>query len=121
MEPDRESAGFTLIEVLVAMVIVATALVAMMGRLGASSDVQHTLVIQTLMLDTALDMIERQRLVNRVSGDEKDGVIASRGVDVHWRLWSEPTEMDGFLRQNLTVSVDHEPDLTLFLYRRMTN
>jgi len=100
------------------MGIVATALVAMVGRLGASSDVQHTLVTQTLMLDTALDMMERQRLVTKVSGSDQTGTIAARGMDIRWRLWSEPTEMDGFLRQNLTVSVDHEPDLSLFLYRR---
>jgi len=111
--------GFTLIEVLVAMGIVATALVAMVGRLGASSDVQHTLVTQTLMLDTALDMIERQRLVTKVTADEESGSVASRGIDMRWKLWSEPTEMDGFLRQNLTVSVDNEPDLSLFLYRRI--
>jgi len=102
------------------MGIVATALVAMVGRLGASSDVQRTLLTQTLMLDTALDMIERQRLVSKASADDQSGDIASRGIDMHWRLWSEATDMDGFLRQNLTVSVDGEPDLSLFLYRRVT-
>jgi len=113
--------GFTLIEVLVAMVIVSTALVAMVGRLGASSDVQHTLLTQTLMLDSALNLIERQRLLQKVNGDEQDGELSSVGVDLHWRLWSEKTEMDGFLRQNVTVSAQHEPDLTLFLYRRVMN
>ncbi len=117
----RDSAsGFTLIEVLVAMVIVATALVAMVGRLGASSDVQRTLADQTLMLDSALDLIERQRLLDRVSGDEQDGEITRNGVRLQWKLWGEPTEMDGFFRQNVTVSLNHEPDLTLFLYHRIT-
>ncbi|MDQ6964165.1 MAG: type II secretion system protein [Mariprofundales bacterium] len=113
----RDSSGFTLIEVLVAMVIVATALVAMVGRVGASSDIQHTLVTQTLMLDTALDMIERQRLV-KISGDEESGTITAHGMEMGWRLWSESTEMDGFLRQNITISMKGEPDLSLFLYRR---
>jgi len=117
----ESGAGFTLIEVLVAMVIVSTALVAMVGRLGASSDVQHTLVSQTFMLDTALDMIERQRLVQKVNSDEEEGDITSHGANLHWKLWSEATDMEGFLRQNLTVSMDHEPDLSLFLYRRVTN
>ena len=117
----RDSAsGFTLIEVLVAMVIVATALVAMVGRLGASSDVQRTLADQTLMLDSALDLIERQRLLTKVSGDEQDGVLTRNGRTLKWKLWSEPTEMDGFLRQNVTVSLNNEPDLTLFLYHHLT-
>ncbi len=115
----RRNAGFTLIEVLVAMVIVATALVAMVGRLGASSDVQQGLRMQTLMLDTALNVIEQQRLREQVRGDEEEGDLRAGGVDLRWRLWSEKTQMDGFVRQNVTVSVAHEPDLSLFLYRRV--
>jgi len=113
-----KSSGFTLIEVLVALAIAATALVAMTGRLGASSDVQHTLSLQTLMLDTALDLMERQRLSALPPTDSQDGDVTVRGVDLHWRLWSEEAGLDGFLRQNLTVSAAHEPDLSLFLYRR---
>lgn len=114
---ERAEGGFTLIEVLVAMVIVATALVAMVGRLGASSDVQRTLALHTLMLDVALNRIERQRLQKTVSGDERDGTVEAGGVTLAWRLWSEKTEMDGFLRQNVAVRAPGEPELRLFLYR----
>ena len=47
----RRQAGFTLIETLVALAIAAVALIALMGRLGASADVQRTLAMQAIAVD----------------------------------------------------------------------
>ena len=52
--------GFSLIEVLVALGIAAVALVALVGRLGASADVQHSLASHTIMLDTAINLLQAE-------------------------------------------------------------
>ena len=109
--------GFTLIEVLVALGIVAVTLVALMGRLGASADVQYSLSSHTVMLDTAINLLEEERNAKTSLSDESQGDIEVGGVNYHWRLWSEKTEVVGFLRRNVSVKHPQEPELTLFLYR----
>jgi len=108
--------GFTLLEVLVALAIAATALVALSGRLGASAEVQRTLMRHGLMQETAIALLQKSRLSgNRF--EEKQGQIESGFGTMHWRLWFEKTEIDGFMRQNVEVQLEGEPPLALFLYR----
>lgn len=109
--------GFTLIEVLVALGIAAVTLVALMGRLGASADVQYSLSSHTIMLDTAINLLEEERNSKASLSDEKQGDVEVGGIRYHWRLWSEKTEVDGFIRRNVSVKHPQEPELTLFLYR----
>lgn len=109
--------GFSLIEVLAALGIAAVALVALVGRLGASADVQHSLASHTIMLDTAINLLQSERYSKKASTDEKQGEIEISGVSYHWRLWSEKTEVDGFFRRNVVIKHPDEPELTMFLYR----
>ena len=111
--------GFTLLEVLVALAIAATALMVMVGRLGASADVQRTLSAQALMLDTAIDVLDRSRLAQDSSGAfrETDGRVRADGLTVSWKSTFEPTVQPGLVRQNVEVSLPGEPQLRLFRYR----
>ncbi len=109
--------GFTLIEVLVALAIAVTALMAMTGRLGASSDIQHALSTHALMTETAQDLIEAEHLTAGVSMHEKSGVRDVGNYSFNWRIWMEKTSIDGFVRQNVEVTTEGDEPVRLFLYR----
>jgi general secretion pathway protein I len=111
--------GFTLIEVMVALSIAAVTLVALMGRLGASADVQYSLASHTVMLDTAMDLLQAERFSTNPLNDERSGDVELAGVSCHWRMWTEKTEAEGFVRRNVSLKHPHEPELTMFLYRRL--
>lgn len=112
-----KQAGFTLIEALVALVIAATALVALMGSLGSSADIQRSLSLHELALETAYNKLAEQAMV--VRDDEQDGELERAGQQLSWRSWSEETMLDGFKRLNVTVSVQGEPEVNVFIYREM--
>ncbi|MDX8407959.1 MAG: type II secretion system minor pseudopilin GspI [Mariprofundaceae bacterium] len=111
--------GFTLIEAIVALGIAATALVVLMGRLGASADVQHSLAMHALALDVADNELARQMQNKSSSGEEKSGKIEVDGMTLSWRSWSEKTMLDGFVRRNIAVRVPGEPDVKLFEYQEV--
>ncbi len=109
--------GFTLIEALVALGIAATALVVLLGRLGASADVQRTLADQRLALDVAANLLADEMLKPAPDGRETHGVVEAAGARLEWRRWTEKTFLDGFVRVNVAVHAPGEPDVVLFLYR----
>lgn len=109
--------GFTLIEVLVALAIAVTALMAMTGRLGASSDIQHSLSAHALMTETAQDIIETEYLIDGFSMYEKSGVRDVGSYTFNWRIWMEKSSVDGFVRESVEVSIKGEEPVRLFLYR----
>jgi len=114
MTSDR---GFTLIEVLVALGIASFALVALMGRLGASADIQRSLSLHALAIDTARNVLAEERLQDNAPTNEKQGDIQSAGIQLHWRAWSEKTMLDTFVRRNVAVKAGNEPEIILFIYR----
>lgn len=111
--------GFTLIEVLVALSIASFALVALMGRLGASADVQRTLSLNALAMSEARNLLAEDRLKKVVSNSEQQGNVDVSGVPMHWRTWTEKTALKGFVRRNVAVQADKEPEITLFMYRAL--
>ncbi len=116
----KEERGFTLIEVIAALAIAATALVVLMGRLGASADVQHSLAMHALAQDVAANELARQLQDKGGSGEEKSGKLEVDGVSLSWRSWSEKTMLDGFVRRNIAVTAPGEPEVTLFEYQELT-
>ncbi|MDQ6973871.1 MAG: type II secretion system minor pseudopilin GspI [Mariprofundaceae bacterium] len=111
--------GFTLIEVLVALSIASFALVALMGRLGASADVQRSLSLHALSMNEARNLLAEDRLKPSVSNSEEQGDVQASGVTMHWRTWSEKTALNGFVRRNVAVRAKGEPEVILFMYRAL--
>ncbi len=108
--------GFTLLEVLVAMAIAATALVVLLQRVGTSSDTQHVLDFQSLALATAIDVLERGRL-EPLTYDERHGQADVQGLRMLWTTSVEKTDVPGFVRQNIEVRAPDGRSYRLFLYR----
>jgi len=110
--------GFTLIEALVALMIASTALVVLMGRLGSSANIQHSLMMHELAMDSARNKLV-ELTISSASLDEQQGVIETGDIQLEWRSWSEKTMLDGFMRQNVSVKAPNEPKVTVFLYRKV--
>jgi len=110
--------GFTLIEALVALMIASTALVVLMGRLGSSANIQHTLSMHELAMDSARNKLTELTIAS-ASLDEQQGVIEVGDMQLEWRSWSEKTMLDGFMRLNVSVKAPKEPKVTVFLYREV--
>ncbi len=115
--PAKE-AGFTLIEALVALMIASTALVVLMGRIGSSANIQHTLTMQDMAMDAARNKLTELSIAS-ASLDEQQGVIEAGNIQLEWRSWSEKTMLDGFVRLNVSVKAPDEPKVTVFLYREV--
>jgi len=111
---NRET-GFTLIEAMVALMIAATALVVLMGSLGTSADIQHTLSMHELAMEQAQNKLIELSIASP-SLDEQKGSIEVAGMQLEWRSWSEKTMLEGFFRFNVSVQVPDEPEVSLFLY-----
>ena len=114
----RSERGFTLIEALAALGIAATALVVLMGRLGSSADIQHSLYVYEVALESAQNKIAELSLAS-VNSDEQQGTMEAGDMQLQWRSWSEKTMLDGFVRLNVTVQAANEPEVTVFLYREV--
>jgi len=113
---DRQH-GFTLLEVMVALAIAATALVVLISRVGASADIQRDLSLHALALSTAVNQLEAQRLQSGVPDTDTHGEVRMEGVTLQWHGSVQRTAGSGFVRQNMEVTAPGEPPVTLFLYR----
>ncbi len=108
--------GFTFIEVLAALAIAAFALTALIGRLGASTDIQRGLIHQRQMQNIARNLINEEILANDPSAQESSGELQWRGNTFQWRKWTEKTELERFVRRNVAVRMDGEPEFTTFVF-----
>jgi len=112
--------GFTLLEVMVALAIAATALVALMGRIGASADIQHDLSMHAEALSLAVNELEKLRLEKGAAAEKEGEVESERGV-FHWKLTIVRTLDDGFVRQNMLVTAPDGGEVRMFLYRSIAS
>jgi general secretion pathway protein I len=104
----RRSSGFTLIEVLVALVIVVLAMSAALAALVAAADSTARLRDKSLAAWIALNQISTVRLTLSAPREGQSGEdIDYAGRKWHWRQEVEKTEIPGLLR--ITVRVRQQP------------
>jgi len=112
MMPKQTARGFTLIEVMIALLVVAVALSAMLVRIQGIIDNTAYLRDKTLASWVALNQLELVRLTNQANSSlvEKDmtGVEEMANRRWVWRIEPEQTEAEGF--QQITVKVADAED-----------
>lgn len=95
--------GFTLLEVLVALAVVAIALAAL-ARVGAQSlDVQSRLEAQTMALWVADNLISELRLEPPGPNARQQGQVELGGRAWYWDVLVQPAPGDQMLRVDVAV------------------
>ncbi|MDQ6961106.1 MAG: type II secretion system protein [Mariprofundaceae bacterium] len=108
--------GFTLLEMLLALSIASTALVVMLARLGASADLLQNFETQLIGMETAIDLLERERL-EAIKKEGQTGRVSVQDIEMTWQSKITATEFEQVKRHDYILSRDGEADVELFLYR----
>ncbi|MGA7965963.1 MAG: type II secretion system minor pseudopilin GspI [Gammaproteobacteria bacterium] len=103
--------GFTLIEVLVALAVIAIGLVAVMAVAARSGRVDSELQQRTFAAWVASNQMERMRLDSKWPGlGSSDGKITLADQDWHWKATVAKTEDPDLRRVTLSVATEAKPD-----------
>jgi general secretion pathway protein I len=106
--------GFTLIEVLVALTILAIALAAGMRALAQSADGATTLKLRTLALWVAQNRLAIAELERPwPATGARSGAAREAGVTFTWREAVAPTPNPAFRRIEIVVAQAAQPDYAL--------
>ena len=107
--PYVNSRGFTLVEVMVAMAVVAVALPALLFGLIQQLDGVEYLRDRSLASWVAANQLAELRLVVDKQGALPTGRIAGEAVmagrDLHWWIDQQKTEIPGFIRVEVNVGI----------------
>jgi len=104
MTHDSPESGFTLIEVLVALAIVAIGMAAVLGTLTSSASTVVYMRDKTLANWVALNHIAEQRLQPQMPQLGKtDGDVDFAGQKWHWRQETVATAVKGMVRMDVDV------------------
>jgi general secretion pathway protein I len=96
--------GFTLIEVLVALAIVAIGMAAVLGALTSSASTILYMRDKTLAQWVALNHIAEQRLLPQIPQvGNSDGDVDYAGSKWHWRQETVATAVQGMVRMDVRV------------------
>jgi general secretion pathway protein I len=110
----RPAAGFTLVEVLVALAIVAVALTAGFRGVAQSADSATLLKQRTLALWVAQNRLALAQLeVPAPASGEREGTQLQAGATFQWRETVGGTPNPAFRRIEITVSDPSTPGYTL--------
>jgi general secretion pathway protein I len=112
--PRRGGNGFTLVEVLVALAIVAVALAAGMRALAQSADGASTLKARTLALWVAQNRLANAQLANPApSSGTFEGDAVEAGLRFRYRETVTATPNSAFRRIDIAVALPEQPDYAL--------
>jgi general secretion pathway protein I len=106
------SRGFTLVEVMVALAIVAIALPALLMSLYQQIDDTAYLRDKTLAYMVAENKLAEIRLVigstRNLSAGKDSGLASMADRDWYWWVETKTTEVENFFRVDITVSLDEQ-------------
>lgn len=104
--------GFTLVEVMVALAVVAIALPALLVSLYQHVDNTGYLRDKSMAHMVAANKLEELRLLARASENllrgQDSGVATMADREWYWRLDSQPTQVDNFFRVEIDVAASEE-------------
>lgn len=103
----RFSKGFTLLEVLIALVIVAVAVGALAHTVGQSLNHHGSLEERTLALWVADNVIAQTRIDGAATGRRR-GQARQGGREWHWEALVQPAPGSELMRVDVSVFVDAE-------------
>lgn len=105
-------AGFTLVEVMVALAVVAVALPALLVTLYQHVDATGYLRDKSMAQMVAANKFEELRILSRAGRSllqgQDSGVATMAGRQWYWWLDSQPTEADNFYRVEIEVGAEEE-------------
>ena len=108
----RRARGFSLVEVLVALMVVGMALPALMGQMQTQNDAQAALRDKTLALYVAQNKAVEYRLLKAQGAgkfsDSENGEVELAGERWHWRMTAK--DFGEFKLQQLQIEVGRAPD-----------
>lgn len=108
----EHQSGFTLVEVMVALAVVAIALPALLVTLNQHVDATGYLRDKSMAQMVAANKLEELRILSRAGQSllrgKDSGVSSMAGREWYWWLESQPTEADNFYRVTIDVGVDEE-------------
>ncbi len=101
----QTSAGFTLLEVMIALVIVGLTLLAMAGKMGSMLNAANTMRDYTYASWIAHNKITELRLANVVPEvSSSSGEVRYAGVDWAWRAVVSETGVENLYRVDVSIS-----------------
>lgn len=105
----QTSAGFTLLEVMIALVIVGLTLLAMAGKMGSMLNAANTMRNYTYASWIAHNKITEMRLANVVPEvSSSSGEVRYAGVDWAWRAVVSETGVENLYRVDVSISFPGE-------------
>ena len=101
----QKNAGFTLLEVMIALVIVGLTLLAMAGKMGSMLNAANTMRDYTYASWIAHNKITEMRLANIVPEvSSSSGEVKYAGVDWAWRAVVSETGVENLYRVDVSIS-----------------
>lgn len=117
---ERQSRGFTLVEVMVALVIVAVALPAFLSLVMTQLDGTGAIRDKTMAFWVAENEMTRLQMQHRLLDDftlpdEDQGEVTLAGIEWLWQMENEPTDsgIDGFRQVEISVALERNRDSNL--------
>ncbi|WP_341938109.1 type II secretion system minor pseudopilin GspI [Marinimicrobium sp. C2-29] len=116
----RQNRGFTLVEVMVALVIVAVALPAFLSLVMTQLDGTGAIRDKTMAFWVAENEMTRLQLQHRLLQDfnlpdSDQGEVTQAGVQWYWQMENEATDsgIQGFRQVEISVALDRNRDSSL--------